>query len=72
MLESIEGHDLKDFKINIGGMDYIIYLSKLSAASEDNDGVVICVENAPSLLRKNEYIGLKNCISLLKNRLIYD
>jgi vacuolar-type H+-ATPase subunit C/Vma6 len=72
MLKSVTGHDLKEFEINISGIDYVVYLSRLGASDEDNDGVIICVETGPSLLSKNEKIGLKNCVSLLKNRLMYD
>ena len=36
------------------------------------DGVIICVENSPSLLNKNEAISLENCINLLKTRLVYE
>lgn len=73
MLKSVTGHDLNEFEINISDIDYVVYLSRLSGSSdEENDGVIICVETAPSLLSKNEKIGLKNCVSLLKNRLMYD
>ncbi len=72
MLRSVKGHDLKNFDTTIGGTDYVLYISRLAVADDDNDGVIICVESAPSLLSNNEKIGLKNCISLLKNRLLYD
>jgi hypothetical protein len=72
MAQSVRGYDMYEFEANIGGKDYTLYFSKLATASENNDGVIICIESRPSLLSKNEKIGLKNCVGLLKNRLVYD
>lgn len=71
MLRMLSSHELKKFNITSDKRNYILYISRL-AIVEDSDGVVICVENVPSLLGKNEKRGLENCINLLKNRLLYD
>lgn len=36
-----------------------------------NDGLIICIENSPSLLSENEVASLENILNLLKTRLVY-
>ena len=66
-------HDHKLTKVNIDNsrMQYVLYLSRLMGKGE-GDGLVICVENSPALLNKNEKTSLENCINLLKTRLVYE
>jgi hypothetical protein len=71
MLHELTGHGVKEFKMKIKGKEYVLHVSKLSSI-EKSDGVIICVELAPSLLNKNEKLGLENSVNLLKNRLFYD
>lgn len=71
MLRMLSGHNIKKFNMKISDEEYVLYVSKL-VATEENDGVIICVEMAPSLLNKNEKISLENSINLLKNRLLYE
>lgn len=71
ILHELMGHEVKEFNMKIKEQEYVLHISKLSSI-EKSDGVIICVELAPSLLNKNEKLGLENSINLLKNRLFYD
>ena len=71
MVCKLSGHTIQEFKMQIMENEYILYMSKLSS-EDQNDGIVIGVELAPSILNKNEKLGLENLINLLKYRLLYD
>jgi hypothetical protein len=71
MVCKLNGHSIQEFKMQIMENEYILYMSKLSS-EDQNDGIVIGVESAPSILNKNEKLGLENLINLLKYRLLYD
>jgi hypothetical protein len=71
MVRKLNGDSIQEFKMQIMENEYILYMSKLSSEGQ-NDGVVIGVESAPSILNKNEKLGLENLINLLKYRLFYD
>lgn len=71
MIRMLKSHELKKFNLDIGKQTYVLYISRL-AIVDGSDGVIICIENAPSLLTPTEQKGLENSINLLKNRLLYD
>jgi hypothetical protein len=68
---NLHDHKLTKVSINNVKMDYVLYLSRLMGKDE-GDGLIVCVENTPTLLNKNEKTSLENCINLLKTRLIYE
>lgn len=50
---------------------YVLYIFSMDIDTETStNGFIICIENYPSLLSKNELIGLKSNISLLKAKLL--
>jgi hypothetical protein len=59
----------KNVKVN--HKKYILYIAEL-APGISTDAFIICVENYPTLLSKNELLGLETNINLLKTRLYYD
>lgn len=54
----------------LGDRDYVLYISAITP-DNSNDGVIMCIEQSPSLLDKNEAISLENAINILKTRLMY-
>lgn len=50
--------------------DYVMYIASI-ASKDEGDGLIICVEQAPALLTKQEKISLENSINLLKTRLLH-
>ncbi len=64
-------HKLVKLSMSILEKKYVLYLSRLITTDEGN-GLVACIEHAPSLLNTHERISLENCINLLKTRLIYE
>ncbi|GAB4166844.1 MAG: hypothetical protein Tsb006_6110 [Rickettsiaceae bacterium] len=68
-----EMHDYKLVKFNFsaGKKAYEIYISRILSKDEGDDGLIVCVEYAPTLLSKQEKASLENSINLLKNRLLY-
>lgn len=64
-------YHLKTIEIVSNNIEYTLHISKL-VSEEGNDGMIICVEQSPSLLNSQEIIGLENCINLLKTRLFYE
>jgi len=68
---NLHDHKLTKVSINNAQMQYVLYLSRLMAKDE-GDGLIVCVENSPALLNKNEKTSLENCINLLKTRLVYE
>jgi hypothetical protein len=69
--KNLQDHKLTKVSINNTKMNYVLYLSRLMEKDE-GDGLIVCVENTPTLLNKNEKTSLENCINLLKTRLIYE
>ena len=67
--QDLNNHKLAKLNMNIAEKKYVLYLSKLITTKESN-GLIACVEHAPSLLNKHERISLENCINLLKTRLV--
>jgi len=57
--------------IEISKKKYLLYIFEL-ASNVGCDGFIVCVENYPTLLSKNELLGLENNINLLKTRLASD
>ena len=55
-------------KIKINNKGYVLYIVEL-APNTDSDGFIVCVENSPTLLSKNELLGLKSNINLLRTGL---
>jgi hypothetical protein len=49
---------------------YEIYVSRI-VSRDEGDGLIVCVEHAPTLLSRQEKISLENSINLLKTRLLY-
>jgi len=39
---------------------------------DEGNGMIVCIEDAPSLLTTQEKTSLENCINLLKTRLLYE
>lgn len=64
-------HKLVKLSMDIFEKKYVLYLSRLLTMDEGN-GLIACVEHAPSLLNTHERMSLENCINLLKTRLIYE
>ena len=50
--------------------ELLLYLTKLNPNS--GNGLVVCVEQAPSLLEERELSGLEHSINLLKLRLMHN
>jgi len=69
--EKFQTQDLVVLEIKINDRKYVLYIAEL-ASGIDCDGFIICVENYPSLLSKNELLGLESNVNLLKTRLFYD
>lgn len=69
--KNLHDHKLTKVSIDNSQMQYVLYLSRLMGKDE-GDGLIVCVENTPALLNKNEKTSLENCINLLKTRLIYE
>jgi DNA-binding transcriptional regulator LsrR (DeoR family) len=69
--EKFKTKDVVVLNTKINNKKYILYIAEL-ARGIDCDGFIICVENFPSLLSKNELLGLESNINLLKTRLFYD
>lgn len=69
--EKFKTKDVVVLNTKIKNKKYILYIAEL-AQGIDCDGFIICVENFPSLLSKNELLGLESNINLLKTRLFYD
>lgn len=69
--EKFKTKDVVVLNTKINNKKYILYIAEL-AQGIDCDGFIICVENFPSLLSKNELLGLEFNINLLKTRLFYD
>ena len=67
---AIEGHRLARFSCKISNSTYIIYISSI-ASKDEGDGLIVCVEQAPSLLTKQEKNSLETSVNLLKTRLLY-
>ncbi len=59
----------KVFKFN--KKDYMLYIFKI-AQDIESESFIVCVENSPSLLTKNELIGLENNVNLLRTRMMLD
>jgi hypothetical protein len=68
---TIEGHRLARFSCKIRDSTYVMYVSSI-ASKDEGDGLIVCVEQAPSLLTKQEKQSLECSINLLKTRLLYD
>ena len=47
-----------------------MYIASITPRDE-GDGLIICIEQAPALLTKQEKNSLENSINLLKTRLLY-
>lgn len=69
--EKFKTKDVVVLNTKINNKKCILYIAEL-ARGIDCDGFIICVENFPSLLSKNELLGLESNINLLKTRLFYD
>jgi hypothetical protein len=67
---AIEGHKLARFSCKIIDSTYIIYISSIASKNE-GDGLIVCVEQAPSLLTKQEKHSLECSVNLLKTRLLH-
>ncbi len=65
-------HEYELIKHNFSTLNknYAMYISRI-VSKDEGDGLIICVENAPTLLTKQEKNSLENSINLLKNRLLY-
>jgi len=64
-------HHLLKISAVIGGKQKVLYVSHLME-KDDGSGMVVCIEDAPSLLTEQEKTSLENCINLLKTRLLYE
>jgi hypothetical protein len=69
--EKFKTTDIVVLNATINNRKYILYIAEL-AQGIDCNGFIICVENFPSLLSKNELLGLESNINLLKTRLFYN
>lgn len=69
--EKFKAEDIVVLNTTINNRKYVLHIAEL-AQGVDCDGFIICVENSPSLLSKNELLGLESNINLLKTRLFYN
>ena len=69
--EKFKTKDIVVLNTTINNRKYVLYIAEL-AQGIDCNGFIICVENFPSLLSKNELLGLESNINLLKTRLFYN
>lgn len=67
---AISGHRLARFSCPTREGDVVMYIASITSHDEA-DGLIICVEQAPALLTKQEKSSLENSINLLKTRLLY-
>ncbi len=67
---AIDDHRLSRFVCKTKNRQYHIYISRI-VSQEESDGLIVCVENAPSLLSRQEKLSLENIINLLKTRLLF-
>lgn len=69
--EKFKAEDIVVLNTTVNNRKYVLHIAEL-AQGVDCDGFIICVENSPSLLSKNELLGLESNINLLKTRLFYN
>ncbi len=72
--ELVKGSFIKKY-IELNNIEYALYIFPISScinSSYSSDGFVICIEQTPSLLSKNELIGLEININILKMLMMYD
>lgn len=67
---NLHEYELIKYNFSAGNKNYEMYISRI-VSRDEGDGLIICVENAPTLLTKQEKTSLENSINLLKNRLLY-
>jgi hypothetical protein len=67
---AIDGHKLARFSCQIKDSSYVMYIASI-ASRDEGDGLIVCVEQSPSLLTKQEKNSLENSVNLLKTRLLY-
>lgn len=65
----LHGHRLVKFTFSTSQKKYEMYITRLTS-KEEGEGLVICIEYAPTLLSKQEKASLESNINLLKNRLL--
>ncbi|RTK92472.1 MAG: hypothetical protein EKK61_04300 [Rickettsiales bacterium] len=70
ILKNLDEYELIKYNFSTINKNYEIYISRI-VSKEEGDGLIVCVENAPTLLTKQEKTSLENCLNLLKNRLLY-
>ncbi len=70
VMNRLQNHNLIKFYFISDNSSYELYISKI-VSLEDSQGMIICIEKAPTLLSKQELESLESCINLLKNRLIF-
>jgi hypothetical protein len=71
ILSQLNDYALTQFSIFSKGRRYEIYISRIISREDAGDGLIICVENSPTLLSKQERESLETSINLLKNRIFY-
>jgi hypothetical protein len=71
ILNNLNDYDLSKFSTFSKGKRYEIYVSRIISKEQAGDGLIICVENAPTLLSKQERESLEISVNLLKNRIFY-
>jgi len=67
---AIDGPRLARFSCKTKDGTYVMYIASITPKDE-GDGLIICIEQAPALLTKQEKNSLENSINLLKTRLLY-
>ena len=70
ILHNLDEYTLIKYNFSTINKNYEIYISRI-VSREEGDGLIVCVENAPTLLTTQEKTSLENIINLLKNRLLY-
>lgn len=70
ILQTLHESKLTKYDFSNKNNNYEMYISRI-VSKDEGDGLIVCVENAPTLLTKQERTSLENSINLLKNRLLY-
>ncbi len=70
IFQTLHEYELIKHNFSTNNKNYEMYISRI-VSKDEGDGLIVCVENAPTLLTKQEKTSLENSINLLKNRLLY-
>jgi hypothetical protein len=71
IMKRLDANKLVQLNIDSKQSKLILHIEKFSDRSDEGDGIIICVEDHPSLLTEDEKMCLEIAINLLKTRLSY-